>query len=150
MMEQSGFLQTIAQVSIGLAGFAGVIAAFSKFKIAAKAVTYRVRLMVVLSLLTMLLSLLPFLLLEFGLSEECTWRVATGVFGVSAIPLLAWTWIGLRPLYKAGLLHTQPITAIQYTVGAVLIVALFASAAGFTGPLAAAVYLSGLFFCLVP
>ena len=51
MVDQADLLQTIAEISIAFAGFAGVVAAFGKFRLAPEAALFRIRLMVVVALL---------------------------------------------------------------------------------------------------
>jgi len=148
MVDQAELLQTIAQISIAFAGFAGVVAAFSKFRLAPEAAIFRVRLMVVVALVTLLFSLFPFLPPKFGLSASASWRLSAFLLGIIIFSLSLWSWSDLRPLYQAGLLKTQKITAAWYLFSALLIVALFLSASGLINSIAPAIYLTGLFFGL--
>lgn len=149
MIDEADLLQTIAQIAIAFAGFAGVVAAFSKFQLAPEAAIFRVRLMVVIALAVLLFSLFPFLPPKFGLSESATWRLSASLLGIVVLIVAFWSWRRLKPLYQAGLLRTQKITVLWYSAGALLVVGLFGSAAGLFGSLAAAIYIAGLFFSLV-
>ena len=149
MTEHADLLQTIAQIAIAFAGFAGVVAAFSTFRLAPEATAYRVRLMVAVALLTLLASLLPFIPVAFGISEDAALRISAFFFGLGTIAVAVWAWGGLRPLYQAGLLNTQVITTVWYTIGAVLIIGLMTVAAGGIATLGPAIYLGGLFFGII-
>lgn len=148
MAEEADLLRTIAQISIAFAGFAGVVAAFGTFRLAPEVTAFRVRMMVKIALATLLFSLLPFLPVEFGLSESDGWRVSAPLFALGMVALSFQAWTGLRPLFRAGLLDTQKHATVVYSIGATLIVALFASATERVAPYAPAVYVSGLFFGL--
>jgi len=149
MREHSDLLLTIAEISIAFAGFASVVAAFSRFRLEAEAAIFRVRLMVIVSLSTLLFALLPLLPPKFGASEAASWQISAMIIAVIIIALSLWAWRRLKPLYSIGLIHTQKITAVWYTCTAILIAGLIASAVGLLAELAPAIYLSTLFFGLV-
>lgn len=149
MDETSELLLTIAQISIGFAGFAGVVAAFSRFRLAPEAAIYRVRLMVQVALITLLLSLLPFLPVQFGLSSTDSWRLSALVAGLGIVPISITSWIRVRPLFRAGLLRSQFITTVWYVITVVLAIGLFAAAIGPFAEFAAAVYITMVYFGLV-
>jgi hypothetical protein len=148
MIDEADLLQTIAQISLAFAGFAGVVAAFSKFRLAPEAAIFRVRLMVVIALAILLFSLFPFLPPKFGVTELATWRLSAFLLSIVVLIIAFWSWRHLKPLYQAGLLKTQKITVVWYSAGALLCVGLLGSAAGLFGSLASAIYVTGLFFSL--
>jgi hypothetical protein len=148
MAEHADLLRTIAQISIAFAGFSGVIAAFGRFHLAPEATVFRVRMMVVAALVTLLYSLLPFLPTALGLSESYSWRISAALMGIGLVAVYARTWTRLKLLFRAGLLDTQKHAIVVYSIGAILIVALFASATAPVAPYAPAVYVTGIFFGL--
>jgi hypothetical protein len=149
LTEQADLLLTIAEIAIALAGFAGVVAAFSTFRLAPEATVFRVRLMVAEALMVLVAALLPIVIVKFGVSESTALRISAFLMGLGVTGVAVWAWIGLRPLYQAGLLKTQVITTVWYTIGVALAIGLFSVAAGYMVVIAPAIYLSGLFFGIV-
>ena len=149
MAEQADLLLTIAEIAIALAGFAGVVAAFGTFRLAPEATAFRVRLMVTEAVMVLVAALLPFVIATFGVSESTALRISAFLLGLGMIGVAVWAWVGLRPLYQAGLLKTQVITTVWYTIGAALAIGLLSVAAGRMVVIAPAIYLSGLFFGIV-
>jgi len=147
-MEHADLLQTIAQISIAFAGFAGVVAAFSKFRLDPEAAIFRIRLMVVVALVTLLFSLFPLLPPNFGLSESDSWRISAFLFSLTIISISIWSWVRLRFLYQAGLLNTQKITIVWYLAAVILIIALFVTISGRIDSFTPAIYITALFFGL--
>lgn len=149
MTDHATLLVAIAQIAIAFAGFSGVIAAFSKFRLHQDVTVFRVRLMVGAGLSALLYSLLPFLPAAFGAGEALSWRISSGVMALGGFifPFLA-----LKParrLYKAGLIRTQPFSIFTNIGSTILTLSLTAVAAGFLSKYAAAIYLTALFFTLI-
>jgi hypothetical protein len=149
MTQHSDLLLTLAQIFIAFAGFAGVVAAFSHFRLAPEATAYRVRLMVAVALLMLLGSLLPLVFEATGMSAEGVTRLSASFLASGGIAIGLWAWQRLRPLYRAGLLNTQLITTVWYATTAMLVLGLFGVGAGFSQALAPAMYLGALFFGIV-
>lgn len=86
-------LQTIAEVSIGLAGFSGLVVALRKdsgpFDDVQK---YRLRLLFSLSFGAMFLSLLPDTLLSFGVPDKRVWFDSAAAIFTYSFLFMAW-WI---------------------------------------------------------
>jgi len=149
MSEYAELLATIAQVAIAFAGFAGVVAAFSTFRLAPEATAYRIRMLVAVALLVLVSSLAPPVVAAFGISGHAALRICALLLAVGAISVATGMWSPLRRLYREGLLQTQAITAVWYTITGAMIVALLIVAAGGLVGLAPALYLTGLFFGIV-
>jgi len=141
--------QIFAELSVAFAGFAGVVGAFSKFRVVPEAVALRVRFLVAIALGVLVGSILPFVLIALGITEHVAIRVSAFIIGICTTSVGVWAWRGLRPLQRAGLIHTQAVTALMYVVACPVIVGYFVVAAGGLVPQAAAIYLGGMFFGIV-
>jgi len=148
MAEFTSLLQILAQVFIAFAGFAGVVAAFSTIRLSPEVTAFRVRSLVAVALFAMVAALLPFLFEEFGASGTDALRIAGVPVAVGIIGLSIWIWRQSLPLYKAGVLHTQAFAIAEYVIAAMLAAAILAVSAGLLADLAAAIYLTTLFFGL--
>ncbi len=72
MKSDSGSLQTIAEISIGLAGFSGLVVALREGSGSLDDIQkYRLRILFSLSFGAMFLSLLPDTLMNFGVQDGC-------------------------------------------------------------------------------
>lgn len=149
MADSAGLLLAMAQIAIAFAGFSGVIAAFSKFKLHHDVTVFRVRLMVVAGLSALVFSLFPFLPPAFGASEALSWRIASGVMALAGFIFPFFALAPARRLYKAGLIHTQPFSVFTNVGSTIFTLSLTAVAAGFIPQYAEAIYLSAIFFTLI-
>ncbi len=86
-------LQTIAEISIGLAGFSGLVVALRKGSGPLKDIQkYRLRILFSLSFGAMFLSLLPDTLVNFGVSDERVWIGSSAAIFACSFLFIAW-WI---------------------------------------------------------
>ena len=76
---QTGYLETIAEISVAFAGFAGIVGVFGRSALPPEVRVWRVRTMILTSLLTLCGALLPILLGQFAISVEAVWR-SCGLF----------------------------------------------------------------------
>ncbi len=83
-MESFESRNTIAEVAVTLAGFAGLIAALAGASHQGLPPRQRIAFWLVLatSLATLILSFLPRVLFNFGLSEPTSWRICCGVLAL--------------------------------------------------------------------
>jgi hypothetical protein len=83
-VESFESLDTIAEVAVTLAGFAGLIAALAGASHQGLPPRQRIAFWLVLgtSLATLILSFLPRVLFNFGLSEPTCWRICCGVLAL--------------------------------------------------------------------
>lgn len=146
--ESVSQLQIYAQVAVGFAGFAGVIGAFSKFRIHAQATAFRVRAMVGIALAEVIFAFLPSLIAGFGVSEAMTWRIACGAMAVISTGLLAVLVRQASILYRMGRLFRLAAYVLA-AVAVVIIGPLYASAAGAMGGYEPAIFFAMLFFGMV-
>lgn len=143
--EAAAQLSIYSQVAVGFAGFAGVIGAFSRFRMHAEATAFRVRAMVGVALLEVIFSLLPPLVAGFGAGEALTWQICSGLLAVVTTGLLVVMVRQASILYRVGRLMRNAAYVLS-AVGLAAIVPLYATAAGVTGAYAAATYFAMLFF----
>ena len=87
-MTHEGWLQTLAEVAVALAGFSGLLAGFrSGSEQESRINVTRVRTIIETSLPIAALSMLPTVLNGFGLGEIAAFRISAVVFLVGLIPL---------------------------------------------------------------
>ena len=111
-MEQAELLQTLAEVSIAFAGFAGIAAIFGRRYIRddPRVQQERLRGMIQSSLTGCFFSVFPFIPFEFGLSEVASWRLSSG-FLAAVWVIIAFAM--LRRSHVAGIgLGPHPVLAV--------------------------------------
>jgi hypothetical protein len=86
-------LQTIAEISIGLAGFSGLVVALREGSGSLDDIQkYRLRILFSLSFGAMFLSLLPDTLMNFGVQDERVWIGSSAAIFTYSLLFIAW-WI---------------------------------------------------------
>lgn len=94
-------LQTIAEISIGLAGFSGLIVALRKSSGPLTVVQkFRLQVLFALTFSAMFLALLPDLLTGFALPEALAWPIASAVMFVCSFVVATWLIAGARRIAK--------------------------------------------------
>jgi hypothetical protein len=104
-VEGSEALLTVAEISLGLAGFGGIFVALARERTALRpADAYRLVLLLSTALSTLVLSLLPIGLASVGLSERWVWRLSSALMVglLGAISLVA---------YRSRRRHAEEIRA---------------------------------------
>ena len=92
-MEIPGFYQTIAEISVAIAGFSGLIIALRKDAGPLTRVQkYRLQVLLLLSFGAMFLSLVPEFLLYWHIPDEILWRMFDVVLIVYSLAFLSW-WV---------------------------------------------------------
>ncbi len=95
-------LQIIAEISIGLAGFSGLIVAFRKDAGPLTSVQkYRLQVLLALAFGAMFLALLPELLHYLGVSPERLWKLAALVLSCYSVVFVIW-WMTASHRLKAS------------------------------------------------
>ena len=96
-------LQTIAEISIGLAGFSGLIVALRKTPGPLTEVQkFRLPILFTITFGAMFLSLLPDMLQSFKLPEGRIWPVASATMFVYSIAFITWLITGARQIAKVA------------------------------------------------
>jgi hypothetical protein len=109
-----GTLQTIAEVSITLAGFSALIAVFRQRadRPWSPEGLMAIRGLIEFSLLPAFFALLPFPLFYSGLSEAVVWRLSSSLFGASYVAVMILSWIRIRALTRSGSRRARPRYAL--------------------------------------
>ncbi len=103
-MADTNALELYAEISIGLIGFAGVVAALGRSRLPAPTRRFRISALLLYGVVALAGSLLPIVLLGHGLAVTHAW-LASAIALVSAqITLMAWAVRQTRPLLSDGLL----------------------------------------------
>jgi hypothetical protein len=139
-LENTDTFETIAEISIALAGFSGIVAVMGQRASGewSPAELTRLRLLLEVSLLVVFLSFLPALMLR-GTSPTVAWRVSSGVCGLAhllplAMYIVRWRRLGWqKPVHEA----TPPLFFNAYSLalatgGLIIILLQLMIAAGFT------------------
>ena len=84
MVPEEGLLIGIAEISIALTGFAGVVVVLGRRASDPwpEVDRFRLRSLIENGLIAVLAALLPFLVLQLSESPEAIWGISSGVFGV--------------------------------------------------------------------
>lgn len=141
-MPESDFLFTVAEIAAAFAGFSTLIVVVSERLSGTRGetVAYRLRLMLILCLITILFCLFPYLPIRFGLSSSAAWQVSSGAFGI--------VWFGywclaFRAIRERGLVRdlTRFNRFNLYGIHPAMVVVLLFSCAGLAGAFALPLYL---------
>lgn len=146
--EHAAQLSTYSQVAVGFAGFAGVIGAFSRFRMHPQATAFRVRAMVATALLEVIFSLLPPLVAVLVVDATLSWRICCGVLALVGTGFLVLMARQASVLYRVGRLMRNA-AYVLCAVAVVVIAPLYAAAIGLMPDQAAAAYLAMLFFGMI-
>jgi hypothetical protein len=151
-MDEEGLLLTIAEVSIGFAGFAGIVALFGRRAGGIWSIADRLRFnsLVRHALLSLFAAFLPLAIHYVDPDHGSPWRLSSSVFGVVFL-LLFWTGCRRIPEVRASGDSEANIRGAWVLVAAfaVLALALFLNAIGVVFQGDAAPYLVALFFTLI-
>ena len=109
-MTGEGTLQTIAEVSITLAGFSALISVFRQR--VGRAWTPEgltaIRGMIEFTLIPAFFALLPFPLFYSGLSEAVVWRLSSFLFGALSVAMMIINFFRIRSLTRSGARRPRP------------------------------------------
>lgn len=147
-MLNADFFQTLAQITVSFAGFAGVVNTLGRSNLNAKARSFRIRSLIGWSLFSFFFSILPFFISQFGLSELQVWRICCFLIAVGQTTGTALVWMQLIPLYRERLLDSKPIAIFITCISIIIVIALFASSFKVFPELEAGIYLTGVLWAL--
>ncbi len=141
-------LETIAEVSVAFAGFAGIVSVFSQSTIDPGVRLWRIRLMIVTSLITLFLSLLPSALGESGLSGDNIWRPASFFLAAATATQLSLTYRWMPTSYRDRIFAQNRMAVLLTTSSVVFASAELAAACGLLPIATSAAYSWGLLYFL--
>lgn len=122
-MDAFDTLLTLSEVSLGLAGFAGIVVVFGRGPgVLAPADSFRLLALVGCSLGTLFLSLIPIALNAVGVSEPGLWQWCSAVMLAAAVPAHLFAFSRLRR-DAAEIIEVIPISMVPF--GAFLFLANF-------------------------
>ena len=144
-------LQTIAEISIGLAGFSGLIVALRKNPGPLTDVQkYRLRILFAMTFGAMFLSLLPDLLLNFAVPDERIWFDSSTAMLTYSLFFVTWMIAGARRIAKVApeIFHWTVFSTL--TAGHIIVLLLqLAVMTGFIEDRAPGAYNLGLIWYLI-
>lgn len=144
-------LQTIAEISIGLAGFSGLIVALRKNPGPLTDVQkYRLKILFAMTFGAMFLSLLPDLLLNFAVPDERIWFDASAAMFTYSLFFVIWNITGARRVARVAPEIFHWVVFSSVTAGHIIVLLLqLAVITGFIGERAPAVFTLGLIWYLM-
>jgi len=147
-MQGSDILTVVAEISVALAGFSGVVVAFRQQGLESWPAHefVRFRTMLETASYSILFSLLPFLPHHLGVSPESTWTYCSFALSAGLFSFLAVTLMRLR----GGIGQRLSAFWISVYIGGCALFAALAlvNALGLTGPPQLGLYLAGVFWML--
>lgn len=83
-------LELIAEMSIALVGFAGVVSALGRSRMSVATLSFRIHALLLNGVTAVVFSVLPIVLAVHGLSETLLWTVVAILLGITQICTLIW------------------------------------------------------------
>ena len=144
-------LQTISEISIGLAGFSGLIVALRKNPGPLTDVQkYRLKILFAMTFGAMFLSLLPDLLLNFQVPDERIWFDSSTAMFTYSLFFVTWMIAGARRVAKVAPEIFHWVNFWSLTAGHIIVLLLqLAVMTGLIGERAPAVFSVGLIWYLI-
>ena len=147
-IENLSLFETVAEVSVAFAGFAGVVSVFGGSSLHPLVRVGRIRVMIISSLLALLCALAPATVAQFDVSETEMWRISAFILSTATLTRLALVYRWLVPLYTQGLMARTRISLFLHFISAASIATLGMVAGGAFPTLAGALYSCGLLYLL--
>ena len=112
-----GIFELLAELSIGLLGFTGVVSALGRSRLTAEVRAFRVGALVSYSSTSLLGSILPIVLVNQSLEEKTVWFVSSLIFVAAILGIAVWAFI-----FKAKLLaSTRLLKTLAFLVFSIVI-----------------------------
>jgi len=84
-------LELLAELSIGLVGFAGVVSALGRSRLSKATLSFRVGALLINSVTALVASIIPLLLAAHGVSVNVLWTIATVFLVLAQIGTITWS-----------------------------------------------------------
>jgi len=118
-----GTLETFAELSIGLIGFAGVVSALGKSRLHIETRSFRIMALLLYSVTALLGSVLPIVLFSFELDPPEAWIISSIVFALVYAGIIVWGSFRLRRLALGG--HIPAFMALAlWSIGVLVVLSL--------------------------
>ncbi len=147
-MEASDELLTIAELAVGLAGFAGLVVAFTHRGGLHATDRYRFIVLFSLALFAALLSFVPFGFHHAGWLPPNLWRASSGVMLTSTVFTGFWLGIYLRPDFSPEENPPKALNALLYLLPMINLLLQVANLVGWPTKPGALAYVAGLILWL--
>jgi hypothetical protein len=95
-------LGLVAELSIGLIGFAGVVATLARSRMPPAVRSFRITALMLNGTTALIGSLVPIVLLNYGITASTTWAASGSIILVWQAAVIAWAGRTLRALFRAG------------------------------------------------
>jgi hypothetical protein len=140
-------LELVAEISIGLIGFAGVVATLARSRMPPAVRSFRITALMLNGATALIGSLLPIVLLNYGIASSTTWVAAGGVVIVWQAAVITWAAGTLRGLFRIGQIPRN-LTLVVLSLAS-LVLAYLVYGTLFDHESLPAIYLAVLAFALV-
>ena len=142
------FLFTVAQIAVAYAGFSTLIAVIASSNVG-NIISSRIYYMLLLSLITISFSLVPSVIVAYGVSETIAWRISSTLYAISWMVY----WINaLRTIPRFFGINSQGMSYLNkfhtYVLHPGSILALIFCGLGFFDETLGAIYATALFITL--
>lgn len=145
-MNDMGDLETFAQLSVALIGFAGVVSALGKSQLHIDARAFRIRALLLYSAAALFGSLLPIVFASFELSATIVWVASTSLLTLALVGIFLWLGVIVRRLTSGG--HLSNALARSLRGIAILVIVLLIWGTAFSRAYLHSIYLVGLLWTL--
>ena len=145
-MEALSTLELLAEISIGLIGFAGVVTALGRSKLAIEIRSFRTRALLLNSGTALFGSLLPIILANIGLSTSITWVSSSVVLVLLMAASLSWVISNSRNLMTQAEVPRGVTISIILLASLALLVLLYTTF--FAVSSLPGIYAAAVFWCL--
>lgn len=141
------FLYTVAQIGVTYAGFSTLVTVIA-YRRDMKALPARIYYMLLLSVMVVVCSFMPIILLAYEINDSTAWQVSSGLFGVIWCVYWINAIVNLRTQFRVwnSLAFINKVnTAVVHPAALIL---LFVGMTGYWGKSTEAVYITALFILL--
>ncbi len=144
-MEHSDILLTLAEVGIAFAGFAGLAGVFGRARVGVDPQIHyhRIRSMIEVALVLVVFSMAPLVMATSQLDGNAVWRLSSLLLAATGLSVILAAAARMRH-FRAAAGFSRVLAIVLLGSGSVVMVVLFANAAGVFPSSAASVYV----FCL--
>jgi hypothetical protein len=145
-MSDTSTLELLAEISIGLVGFAGVVTALGRSRLPPPMRRFRIRALLLYGIVALGGALLPVILFDYRISAASVWLSSAVVLVCAQLAMITWAAKTIPPLVRAG----QLPTSLAFVVVALLLVVVLYLLHGilFARASLSAIYSVGIFFIL--
>ena len=146
-VQSTALLESIAQIAVGLGGYASVVSVFGSNSSDSLQRGWRIRLMIGTSCLALTFALLPLMLEQFTLQDRILWSSCGLLLALGLFSQLAMTFRWMPLTYRKSY-FSKPVAVLMLILSTLVSVAVFTAAVVGKEQTSMAVYLMGLIYLL--